>query len=1065
MKNNKKILSILLITILLMNIIYANCSTIFAKSANLAEGVSNSEYTDEYIRWSNLSDEEKSKTLMPKKYKTDLITYIPRNMMAKAQMLKATTSTSFNLKNVIPNNVQIRDQQSVGSCWCFAALSSLETNIAMENYKSGKNTSKVYDYSERHMDYATSNSFINNEVNTIGFDREAGSGGVFNFAEVYLMNGYGAINESDIPYENNSDKIDISQIQGKEVQTQLYDTVYFNNYNKLEGTEKQNAMNSVKDFIQNYGSVFCQIHGDSKLNSTCCDITNGAIYCDDASTHLPDHAVSIIGWDDNYDKNNFIEGHRPTSNGAWIVRNSWGTQYGDKGIFYVSYEDANVAAVMHGIKKSKDYKNYDNLYFYDEHLSNYQIHYNGNEIYLGTKYNKKTSNTEYLNQVSVYNYPNYELSVYVNTKDSDLTFSKFQKVSLKEGDTETATSEGFQTLEFAKPIALTGKSYAVIIKVNNKNNNNKTYIMGENKEYSYSSNTTIEKEKCYFATQSTINSDTWQDVGDINSLDSSIDNFDTTIKAYTTNKLYTEELQNIKVTKEPNKTTYYEGENFDKTGMEVTAYYDSLEKKEATITSYTINNGNSLKKGQNSVTISYEGKTTTQQIEVLENKVKSIEITTHPSKTDYYEGEDFDSTGMVITATYDNGAKKVVNDYTIKNGENLQISQNSVTVEYANCSVSQSITISENPIKTLEITTPPSKTQYIEGENFDSTGMVITAIYKDGNSSIVKDYKIINGNKLQKNQEAVIIYFNGKKINQTIKVNEKEVFSIEIAKLPNKTQYKQNKEELDLSGGKIKVKYNNNTEEEIDLKNNEVEVSGFDNKKVGTQTIQVKYRGKEAKFNVEVVELEKPKNSNFKNANSTIKSLKYYTYSDNTKMSHFIISANIDGINFENNNDNDEYYFYISTNENEKNISNWLTPKTIQKNNDGFNILLDTTGIDFSNFDIESDSLKLFIKEVSTKNEQTATAITSAINLNEEENSSIEIYYDNSIVKKEASSPNLTNNPGANIDNNTTKEDKTMANGRIPQTGTRSLLIIFVAILCAGAICLIRYEIINKNMK
>ena len=104
MKNNKKILSIVLITILLMNIIYANCSSIFAKSVNLVEGVSNSEYTDEYIKWSNLSDEEKSKTLMPKKYQTDSMIYIPRNMMAKAQMLKATVSTSFNLKNVIQNN-------------------------------------------------------------------------------------------------------------------------------------------------------------------------------------------------------------------------------------------------------------------------------------------------------------------------------------------------------------------------------------------------------------------------------------------------------------------------------------------------------------------------------------------------------------------------------------------------------------------------------------------------------------------------------------------------------------------------------------------------------------------------------------------------------------------------------------------------------------------------------------------------------------------------------------------------------------------------------------------------
>lgn len=232
-------------------------------------------------------------------------------------MLGSSLNSRYSLKDIISTNLTIRNQQQTNSCWAFAALS---------NYRNSTNTSKVYDFSERHMEYATSKTFANNEVNPIGYNRIVGSGGNWWTAEPYFINGTGAIAESEMPFENNENTINISEIQNKTVSSQVYDTMYFENYEYASDEEKTEIMNQIKQHIKNYGSVFACIHGNSSNASlfTCYNKDTGAKYCSNSIFHAPDHAVSIIGWDDNYSVDNFPEDAKPTSNGAWIIRNSWG---------------------------------------------------------------------------------------------------------------------------------------------------------------------------------------------------------------------------------------------------------------------------------------------------------------------------------------------------------------------------------------------------------------------------------------------------------------------------------------------------------------------------------------------------------------------------------------------------------------------------------------------------------------------------------------------------------------------------------------------------------------------
>lgn len=65
-------------------------------------------------------------------------------------------------------------------------------------------------------------------------------------------------------------------------------------------------------------------------------------------------------------------------------------------------------------------------------------------------------------------------------------------------------------------------------------------------------------------------------------------------------------------------------------------------------------------------------------------------------------------------------------------------------------------------VKSIEITTPPTKTEYKAGEDFDPTGMVVTAVYDDNSKAdlTAKDYTIFHGDKLTKGQEYVTIQYN-----------------------------------------------------------------------------------------------------------------------------------------------------------------------------------------------------------------------------------------------------------------------------------------------------------------
>ena len=232
-------------------------------------------------------------------------------------------------------------------------------------------------------------------------------------------------------------------------------------------------------------------------------------------------------------------------------------------------------------------------------------------------------------------------------------------------------------------------------------------------------------------------------------------------------------LEEIEIILPPTKVEYIEGENFDKNGLSIIKVYN--DKSEFEINNYTITNEDNLKAGQKSVTISYteEGvtKTTEQEITVEEKELRSIEITSMPAKTTYIEGQNFDKTGMVVTAIYNNGSRKEITEYTVTNGEELKAGQESVTISYEEKGIiktaEQAIIVEEKELRSIEITSMPAKTTYIEGENFDRTGMVVTAIYNNGSRKEITEYTVTNGENLKAGQSSVTISYTEEGITKT----------------------------------------------------------------------------------------------------------------------------------------------------------------------------------------------------------------------------------------------------------------------------------------------------------
>ena len=313
----------------------------------------------------------------------------------------------------------------------------------------------------------------------------------------------------------------------------------------------------------------------------------------------------------------------------------------------------------------------------------------------------------------------------------------------------------------------------------------------------------------------------------------------------------TDPVKSLAVATPMSKVEYNHGETFDFTGLALKA----TKKSGATInltpsssgvskseTAANVNSANFTKtsatgtvpiSGIQKITFTYEGKTVTQSVAVNDT-ISSITLAKQPTKTVYKQGENLDLTGAVVQVTLGSGGKANIDlpdgSVTVSTYNPLTTgSKQHLAVKLGTATSSNTIDVEAYNYISNSTLVKPSKTSYKYGEALDLKGGKLDFIWKSGNmTNTVLTSDMVSGYSATKlGTQTVTVKYNAKytlsdgntltdTITKTFTVNvDNEAQSIEITP-PSKTQYNYGSK-LDLSGGKILVKYTDGTTKNITM--------------------------------------------------------------------------------------------------------------------------------------------------------------------------------------------------------------------------------------------------------
>ena len=321
---------------------------------------------------------------------------------------------------------QIGNQGSLGTCWAFASLTALESSLLP-----GKSMTFAVDHMSMH------NSFL------LGQDE----GGEYTMSMAYLLAWQGPVLESQDPYGDGVSPDGLApSVHVQEIQvlpSKDYEAIKRAVY--LRGGVQSSLYTSMRDYQSQ------SVYYNRETNSYCY-----------IGNEKPNHDSVIVGWDDNYSRENF--NLDLAGDGAFICTNSWGEDFGDQGYFYVSYADVNLGVDSVVYTRLDEPDNYDTIYQSDLLGWVGTLGYREPSAWFANVYT--ASQDEVLKAVSFYataQHTAWDLYVVPEYSGTD---SLTQPVYLGSGYCEDA---GYYTVDIPEMIRMSaGSRFAVVVRITTK---------------------------------------------------------------------------------------------------------------------------------------------------------------------------------------------------------------------------------------------------------------------------------------------------------------------------------------------------------------------------------------------------------------------------------------------------------------------------------------------------------------------------------------------------------------------------------------------------------------------
>lgn len=312
------------------------------------------------------------------------------------------------------------------------------------------------------------------------------------------------------------------------------------------------------------------------------------------------------------------------------------------------------------------------------------------------------------------------------------------------------------------------------------------------------------------------------------------------------------ELSSIEVSKNPTKTSYFIGsKNLDVTGGKLKLTYSNGTSEEVDMTADMCSAVDLSTAGTKTVTVTYQGKTTTFDVKVYDKKATALTLNGVDGKN-IVEGTDLDLTGMTLDVTYDDSSKDTgiaLTPAMIKY-DNKTVGKSTVTVLYAGLTQTFTIDVVKKSVDKIEMKSNPTNTEVFVGKTMDVSGAKITATYNNGTT---EDFDVTAAmcstpDTSVVGKKTVTVTYNGKTTEFSINVVEPQPESVALKGVEGKS-VKEGKK-LDLTGMKAVVKYNDGSSKEVVLTK---DMLSYSTSKAGKTTVKVSVLGLNAEFTIDVV--------------------------------------------------------------------------------------------------------------------------------------------------------------------------------------------------------------------